>query len=251
MVKAEGRTKIAIPRLPVAAIDMLNGPMDMRIEPLQIASVVDDRGVYRRDCFALNCSILRRAYRMHSPIYQPVNVKYPNLSKACTNPPIYLIDNFLASEKCEYLMKQVEGFLEPAPVVGAGNIEISTARTSSTCSLRKEDVPTLMNDVSSLLDDKPIEHCELPQIGRYLPTQEYKAHYDAFDLDTAEGRQFLSHGGQRVATVLIYLNSVSEGGRTEFPKLNMGFQPRQGSAVVFFPATLDGDIDSQTLHGKP
>jgi prolyl 4-hydroxylase len=187
---------------------------------------------------------------MHSPLYQSVNNNFPKLTRCSENPPIYAIDNFLAPEKCDYLMKSVESFLVPAPVVGAGNGEVSKARTASTCYLRKEDLPSLMESISSVLDNKSIDHCELPQVGRYLSSEEYKAHYDAFDLSSEDGRRFAGNGGQRVATVLVYLNSVSEGGRTVFPKLNLEFQPKQGAALVFFPATLDGTLDPQALHGK-
>ena len=41
----------------------------------------------------------------------------------------------------------------------------------------------------------------------YLASQEYKQHFDAFDLGTEDGRRFAENGGQRVATVR------REGGR--------------------------------------
>lgn len=55
-------------------------------------------------------------------------------------------------------------------------------------------------------------------------------------------------GGQRVATVLIYLNTVSEGGGTFFPKLNVRFLPQEGTALVFFPCSIDGSLDPLALH---
>jgi prolyl 4-hydroxylase len=55
-------------------------------------------------------------------------------------------------------------------------------------------------------------------------------------------------GGQRVATVLIYLNDVSEGGGTYFPKLDVRFTPKAGRALVFFPCSLDGALDPLALH---
>jgi len=73
-------------------------------------------------------------------------------------------------------------------------------------------------------------------------------HYDAFNLDEEDGRRFASNGGQRTTTVLVYLNDVAQGGATSFPNLNLQIQPRQGMALVFFPATLQGVLDRQALH---
>lgn len=87
-----------------------------------------------------------------------------------------------------------------------------------------------------------------PQVARYQPDQFYLPHFDGFDMTTGPGRECVHTGGQRVATVLIYLNDVQSGGATYFPKLDLRFQPRRGSAVVFFPCSLDGRLDPQALH---
>lgn len=73
-------------------------------------------------------------------------------------------------------------------------------------------------------------------------------HFDAFDLSNEDGRRFAANGGQRVATVLVYLNDVPYGGATSFPALNLQVQPRRGMALVFFPATVDGLLDRNALH---
>jgi hypothetical protein len=67
-------------------------------------------------------------------------------------------------------------------------------------------------------------------------------------LDEEDGRRFAANGGQRTVTVLVYLNDVARGGATSFPNINLQIQPRQGMALVFFPATVDGVLDRQALH---
>ena len=99
-----------------------------------------------------------------------------------------------------------------------------------------------------MLTGKPIEHCELPQVGRYLPSQQYLQHFDAFDTSNEDGRRFASNGGQRTITVLVYLNDVPRGGATRFPTIGLDVQPKQGMALVFFPATVDGFLDKMALH---
>ncbi|KAM3574796.1 hypothetical protein VYU27_003324 [Nannochloropsis oceanica] len=179
--------------------------------------------------------------------YLILNPSYPGIRLVHAQPPMYLIDNFLSPEECQALMAAAKGSLIRAPVVGAGNGQLSGSRTSSTCYLAREDVPSLLHKIC-LLTGKPQEHIELPQVGRYLASQEYKQHFDAFDLDTEDGRRFAENGGQRVATVLIYLNHVVSGGCTHFRCLNLSITPTQGLAVVFFPASLDGCLDDRALH---
>jgi prolyl 4-hydroxylase len=185
-----------------------------------------------------------------NPAYQPIDLTYPGLRMVSYNPPVYLVDNFLSPENCELLMQSTEASLVRAPVVGVGNGEISQSRTSWTCYLKREDVPSVTEAVSRLLQGKSISHIECPQVGRYLSSEEYRAHYDAFDVDHEDGRRFAGNGGQRICTVLIYLNDVANGGHTDFPLLHVDFKPTQGRALVFFPATLDGTLDKMALHGE-
>jgi prolyl 4-hydroxylase len=163
------------------------------------------------------------------------------------DPPVFLVERFLSPGECDFLILSASDGFSPAPVVGRGAGEISPSRTSSTCYLAREDVPDLVRRVS-LLTGRPMGHCELPQVGRYLPTQQYQQHYDAFDLATEDGRRFAMNGGQRVATVLVYLNDVPRGGATRFPCLGLDVRPTRGSALVFFPATVDGALDRRALH---
>ena len=105
-------------------------------------------------------------------VYNGVNPNYPGLRMIHGTPPIYCVDQFLTPMECNFLIQAASDSFTPAPVVGKGSGEISASRTSSTCYLAREDVPDLMRKVSALTG-KPIEHCELPQVGRYLTSQQY------------------------------------------------------------------------------
>eukprot|EP00529_Nitzschia_sp_RCC80_P041464 CAMPEP_0113497018 /NCGR_PEP_ID=MMETSP0014_2-20120614/30417_1 /TAXON_ID=2857 /ORGANISM="Nitzschia sp." /LENGTH=211 /DNA_ID=CAMNT_0000390951 /DNA_START=151 /DNA_END=782 /DNA_ORIENTATION=- /assembly_acc=CAM_ASM_000159 len=171
------------------------------------------------------------------PMYNGINPHYPGLQKLHHDPPVYAVPNFLTQQECAFLIEAADDSWTAAPVVGAGAGEISQTRTSSTCYLDRADLPDLMRKVS-VLTGKNMEHCELPQVGRYLPTQQYYQHYDAFNLNEEDGVRFASNGGQRTVTVLVYLNNVATGGQTSFPTLNLSIQPVQGMALIFFPATV-------------
>ncbi|CAM9121867.1 unnamed protein product [Heterosigma akashiwo] len=184
---------------------------------------------------------------MTAPVYLPINPQYPKLIQLSAYPPIYGIENFLEEHECDRLIYESDSAMTPSPVVGAGNGELSEQRTSSTCYFAREDLPSIVAKVTKLTGCG-IHNMELPQVGRYYAGQQYLEHFDAFDLNTEDGRRFAQNGGQRIATVLVYLNDVRAGGETCFPKLQLAMQPRRGNAIVFFPAKLNGELDPLALH---
>jgi prolyl 4-hydroxylase len=133
-----------------------------------------------------------------------------------------------------------------------GKEQANGVRTSSTVLLKKQrpQVAPLLANITRLLG-KPADHCEDPQCSRYNVGEYYKTHFDGPSCDEPTSREFLMCGGQRLATVLVYLNSVGRGGETAFPLLmdgRMRVAPQRGRALVFFPGNVDGDIDQRLLH---
>ena len=55
-------------------------------------------------------------------------------------------------------------------------------------------------------------------------------------------------GGQRICTLLIYLNDVHEGGETTFPKIDLKISPKKGAAIYFHYSNHIGQTDRQSLH---
>lgn len=48
--------------------------------------------------------------------------------------------------------------------------------------------------------------------------------------------------------MFVYLNHVSEGGGTEFPRIGVVVEPRRGKAVKFLNCDADGKPNPETLH---
>ncbi len=130
---------------------------------------------------------------------------------------------------------------------------IHSSRTSRTTFLDRTTppCPEIISKVVTLTGVHA-RRVEPPQIARYEHGEQYTAHLDAADDLAQRGARFTSisadGGGNRICTVLIYLNDVRCGGATQFPRLGLTVRPRKGSAVVFFPADLDGRADPDTLH---
>jgi prolyl 4-hydroxylase len=59
----------------------------------------------------------------------------------------------------------------------------------------------------------------------------------------------LAMGGQRISTLIMYLNDVPAGGSTVFPEVGLDVLPRKGNALYFAYATEDGQLDRRSLHG--
>jgi prolyl 4-hydroxylase len=79
----------------------------------------------------------------------------------------------------------------------------------------------------------PLDNGEGLQILRYRPGAEYKAHHDYFDPAQPGTPTILKRGGQRVGTVVIYLNTPAKGGATGFPDVGLEVAPWRGNAVFF------------------
>ena len=81
----------------------------------------------------------------------------------------------------------------------------------------------------------PFENAEDLQVVRYLPNQYYREHHDSCCDNNKACTTFLSKGGQRILTVLIYLNDDFTDGHTYFKNLDMKLKVPSGDAIVFFP----------------
>jgi len=156
---------------------------------------------------------------------------------ALRNPRIVVLGGLLAREECEALMTLAAARLARSETVqlDTGASEVNAARTSEGMFFGRgehEVCARIEARIAALLH-WPLENGEGLQILRYKPGAEYKPHYDYFDPDQPGTPAILRRGGQRVATVVMYLNTPERGGATVFPEVNLEVAPIQGNAVFF------------------
>ena len=85
------------------------------------------------------------------------------------------------------------------------------------------------------------------QVLRYRPGAEYKPHYDYFDPAQPGTPAILRRGGQRLASLVMYLNTPARGGSTTFPDVGFEVKAVRGNAAFF---SYDRpQPDTLTLHG--
>jgi prolyl 4-hydroxylase len=172
---------------------------------------------------------------------------------ALNAPRVVLFGNLLATEECEELIELSRGKLERSNVVDrhTGAYQRHPDRTSDGTYFRRGET-TLVTRIETRIAELtgcPIERGEPIQVLRYRPGTEYKPHFDYFDPADEGNRKVLSMGGQRVATLIMYLSDVEGGGSTIFPDIGLDVLPRRGNAVFFAYSDDEGRLDSRTLHG--
>ncbi|KAF9600206.1 hypothetical protein IFM89_005030 [Coptis chinensis] len=182
-------------------------------------------------------------------------------------PRAFVYHNFLSKEECDYLINLAKPHMEKSTVVDSetGRSKDSRVRTSSGTFLQRGR-DKIIRDIEKRIADFtfiPAEHGEGLQILHYEVGQKYEPHYDYF-LDQFNTK----NGGQRIATVLMYLSDVEEGGETVFPsakgnfssvpwwnelsecgKKGLSVKPKMGDALLFWGMRPDATLDPSSLHG--
>lgn len=175
------------------------------------------------------------------------------LRMALSSPRIVLFGNLLSADECEELIELSRHKLERSSVVNAatGDYDVHPYRTSLGTHFRRGENPLIARiegRIGKLLEF-PVEHGEPVQILYYRPGAEYRPHFDYFNPALPGNDKVLAMGGQRVATVVMYLNDCEAGGATVFPQLGLEVTPQKGDAVYFAYVAADGALDPRSLHG--
>lgn len=176
-------------------------------------------------------------------------------------------NNFITEEDCANLINLAkESGLERAKVTGNSdgiNIIDTVTRTNTHAWVNHnatEQTARIVERIAKLVN-MPSTHAEKIQFIHYDREEYYRPHYDAWvvsenpeERDKSQRVQkeayMDKHGGQRIATALVYLNSVEEGGETHFPKLDKSIHPEPGKVLIFwnvYKGTNTAHPDS--LHG--
>jgi prolyl 4-hydroxylase len=94
----------------------------------------------------------------------------------------------------------------------------------------------------------PLRNGEGLQLLHYHPGARSAPHFDFLTPGNAANEASLARSGQRVSSLVIYLNDVERGGATVFPEIGLAVTPRQGHAVHFEYANSRGDVDLSSVH---
>ena len=167
------------------------------------------------------------------------------------SPEVMVFANLLSSAECDALIAAARPRLARSLTVNnqTGGESIHADRSSQGMFFaRSEDavVQRIEARIARLLN-WPVQNGEGLQVLRYPPGAQYKPHYDYFDPAEPGTPTILKRGGQRVATLIMYLFEPEAGGATVFPDIKLKVAPKRGNAVFFSYA--QAHPVSRSLHG--
>ena len=167
-------------------------------------------------------------------------------------PRIVLLGNVLSDAECDALAVSGQGRFRRSTILGVDGCESQTleTRTSETADFQRAESQLIATVDARLaaLANWPVENGEPLQLQKYGVGNEYHPHHDWFDPNEATGIKYLQTGGQRLATIILYLTDVEAGGGTDFPAINVTVQPKKGNALFFVNTNPYGMPNHKTLH---
>lgn len=166
-------------------------------------------------------------------------------------PRVVVFAGFLSDGECDALRDLAAPRLARSETVDnvTGGSEVNEARTSAGMFFARGETALIdrIEQRISALVNWPVENGEGVQVLHYGPGAEYKPHYDYFDPSQPGAPSILRRGGQRVGTLVMYLNTPEAGGATVFPDVRLEVAPVKGHAV-FFSYDRAHPV-SRSLHG--
>ena len=171
-----------------------------------------------------------------------------------SDPIVVVYDNFMSADECDALITAAQHVMSPSMTVDDDNgaSRLHPDRTSQGMFFIRGENEMVRNIElrAAALMNLPFEHGEGIQVLNYRLTGEYRPHFDYFPPERHGSYRQMLQGGQRVATLIMYLNEVEAGGETIFPELKLSVVPKKGSAVYFsYYDPTTGEIDPRSLHG--
>ncbi len=175
---------------------------------------------------------------------------------ALATPRLMVFEDFLSDAECDALIALSQAKMQDSTVVDplTGEFVKHPERISRGTHFEHQsnDVVIAIENRISELFGFPLNQQEAIQILHYGVGGEYRPHYDYFPPEEAGSQSALAHAGQRLATLVMYLNTPTQGGSTDLPNLGLTVTAKKGFALYFESIAPHGEPYPQTLHaGMP
>ena len=170
------------------------------------------------------------------------------------DPVCATLGNVLDADECRTLIEMARPRLAPSTLVDltTGQDIVSDKRASWGMFFRLEE-----NEFIARLDRRLSRVMNLPpgngeglQVLHYPTGAGSEPHHDYLQPTNAANRESLLRSGQRVSTLVTYLNDVPAGGQTVFPALGFATSPLRGNAIYFEYGDDHGVVDPRSLHAS-
>jgi prolyl 4-hydroxylase len=169
------------------------------------------------------------------------------------SPVVVTLESVLSAAECEQLIGMARPRLRRSTVIDAptGANSVVGQRSSDGMFFRLRETPLIaqLDERLAAIMNGPTENGEGLQVLRYHPGGQYPPHFDFLDPATPGGEQSIARSGQRVSTLIVYLNDVMEGGETVFPEVGLSVVPRRGNGLYFEYTNSRMQLDARSAHG--
>jgi prolyl 4-hydroxylase len=168
-------------------------------------------------------------------------------------PVIVLLEGVLTGAECAELIELARPRLQRSTVIdpGTGTNTVADYRNSEGMFFRLGEtalIARLEQRISALMSC-PVENGEGLQLLRYgAGGDNFAPHFDFLIPSSAAISDSIARSGQRVSTLIVYLNDVLQGGETVFPAVGLSVTPRRGNAVYFEYTNSHMQVDQKSLH---
>ncbi|MEE8296142.1 MAG: 2OG-Fe(II) oxygenase [Sphingomonadales bacterium] len=169
------------------------------------------------------------------------------------DPRARTVENVLEKWECDYVVQRASRRLEPAQTSESvdQNQTASQYRTNSAAKfwMMQQDIVLAMIDRKiSIAAETPVDFAEDLVVLHYKPGERYFPHCDSFLPDLPEQAAEIDLKGQRIRTILVYLNDDYEEGETYFLFADKKIKLKTGGALIFENITEEGDPDEHSVH---
>lgn len=199
------------------------------------------------------------AYVVEKPILRPgtsfqTTDRLMRIAARAERPMLAVLEGVLSADECDELIALAKPRLTRSTLVDpqTGMNVVSGQRSSFGMFFRLQE-----NDFIARLDRRisevmnlPLENGEGLQILFYPTGAQSAPHFDFLVPSNVANKDSLARSGQRVSTMVTYLNNVASGGETIFPEVGYRVSPLRGNAVYFEYCNSLQQLDHASLHAS-
>ena len=176
-----------------------------------------------------------------------MDLKESMQQKPLGNWDLKLLPEFITPDECKNLIGLIDKDLNESTVALGAERVVDDSRKSQTaylCDCSKM-VMALKKKIAKELGVN-VNQMEGLQGQKYSKDGYFKEHHDGFD--SVNIKKFGLHSGNRIKTLMIFLNMEMEGGWTTFPAVDRSFMPLTGCALTWDNLKEDGKLQPAAKH---
>jgi prolyl 4-hydroxylase len=231
------------PRVAKAVVDVFVNAKAAGIEPPEHRVNLDiDAPPYRYETPRISMGNVIRAVDREIRVLQRLQ-----------SPVVATLDGVLTETECEQLIDKARSRLQRSTVVDSptgANVAVDRRNSDGMFFRLREDpfIAQLDERLAAIMNGPP-ENSEGLQVLHYRAGGVYPPHFDFLVPSNPAVAQSIARSGQRVSTLIVYLNDVVAGGETVFPEAGFSVVPRQGNGLYFEYTNSRMQVDPRSAHG--